>query len=185
MIPQRRASVRRLTALGFVLLSALYSGCQTLETRHSSYYEHDGMWCGTYGIGFEEARAAVLTTFTELKMPIGQQGPHRNGIFIDTRTPENLEARVMIMPLGRHLESTRICVRIGGFGTHRQVCERLLEEIARHQDGVRHLYYVPPPPVSPPPGATPGSAPRTAAPPGQSQSSEPTLPPQPVPVGRE
>ena len=181
MTPQRRTSVHAIAVFGFVLLSSLYSGCQTLETHHSydSYYEHDGMWCGDYRINFRGARAAALTALTELKMPVYREGPLRRGIYIDTRTPENFEARVIIMPTGRYGEGARICVRVGGFGTHRQVCERLLDEIARHLDAVPVV------PMPPPPGAMPGSPPVTTAPPSpQSQSSDPSLPPQPVPLGK-
>jgi len=184
MIP--RVNVRGIAALGFVLLSAMSSGCQVVETHHANprYYQHDGMWCGSFEIGFEEARVAARATLAELKMPIYGEGPDRHGIFIDTRTPENHEARVMIMPPGRHGDGTRICVRVGGFGTHREVCQRLLDDIASHLDAVRHLYTLPAVPV-PPPGATPGSPPLTAPPPPQSRSLEPSLPPQPIPVGRE
>jgi hypothetical protein len=178
--------MRGLTAWGVVLLSALSSGCQVVETHraNTSYYEHDGMWCGNYEIGFEEARVAARLTLAELKMPIYQEGPERQGIFIDTRTPENFEARVVILPPGRHVASTRIGVRVGGFGTHRQVCEHLLDEIAAHLEAVRYRYTVPAVPVAPP-GATPSSPPLTAAPPPQAHASEPSLPPQPIPVGRE
>jgi len=185
MKPQPRANVRGSTALGFVLLAALYSGCQVAETHHAyaPYYEHDGMWCGIFEIGFEEARVATRAALAEMKMPIYQEGPDRHGAFIDTKTPDNFEARIVIMLPGRRGEGTRICVRVGGFGTHRKVSERLLDEIARHLDAARHMYSVPVVPV-PPPGAAPGSPPLTAAPPTQSQPLEPSLPPQPVPVGR-
>jgi hypothetical protein len=186
MMPQRRVNVRGIAALGFVLLSSLYSGCQVLETRRSSesYYEHDGMWCGDYGIGREEARAAALSALAELKMPVYQEGMDRHGIFIDTRTPENFQARIVIMPRGRHSGRTRICIRVGGFGTHRNVCERLLDEIARHLDAARHIYAMPAAPAPPPPVAPAGSPAPPAALPPQSQSSDPSLPPQPVPVER-
>jgi hypothetical protein len=185
MIRQRRTHVRGITALGFVLLSALVSGCQGLETRHAyeSYYEHDGMWCGHFAIGFEGARAAVLAALAELKMPIFREGAERHGVFIDTRTPDNFEARVVILPPGRHAEGTRIGVRVGGFGTHRTVCERLLDAIARHQDAIQHIYAMPVLPAPPPP-VTPGSPALTAAPPPSSPPSQPSLPPQPIPIGQ-
>jgi hypothetical protein len=166
--------VRGLAALALVLSA----GCQVTPTHltQTSYYEHDGMWCGSYDIGFEEARFAVHATLADLKMPIGQEGPDRRGAFLDTRTPDGYEARVVILPPGRRGSVTRICVRIGGFGTHRAVCERLLDEIARHLDAARHRYTpaAPVAPVAAPPGPT--------APP-QAQAPEPSLPPQPVPVG--
>ena len=113
---------------------SLCGGCQAVATSASyePYYEHDGMWCGNYGVGVATARVAALTALTELKMPVYHEGPYLNGIFIDTRTPDNFEARVMIVSLDRYDKSTSIGVRIGGFGTHREVCKRLLDEIARH-----------------------------------------------------
>jgi hypothetical protein len=113
------------------------------------------MWWGNYGIGFEGARTAALTALTHLKMPVYQEGPLGYGIFIDTRTPDNFEARVSIMPLGGNGEATRIGVRITGFGTHREVCARLLDEITQHLDAGRQIEGVPsalgaPPPAVPP-----------------------------------
>jgi hypothetical protein len=130
------------------------------------------MWCGCYDIGFEEARVAVRMTLAESKMPILGEGPARHGVFIDTKTPDNFEARIEISPPRRRVEGTRICVRIGGFGTHKQVCERLLGEIARHLDAVRNRYTVPATPSQG--GASPGSLPIP--------SSAPSLPSQPIPV---
>jgi hypothetical protein len=133
MTPQRRSSLRDNSAWALLLLS-LCGGCQAVGTRAScdSYYEHDGMWCGTYAIGVAGARIAALTALTELKMPVYHEGPYLSGLFIDTRTPDNFEARVMIVSLDRYGKSTSVGVRIGGFGTHREVCKRLLDEVARH-----------------------------------------------------
>ena len=148
MIRQRRTRIRDCPAWGLLLLS-LCGGCQAVGTRAScdSYYEHDGMWCGSYAIGVAGARVAVLTALTELKMPVYHEGPYLSGLFIDTRTPDNSEARLMIVPLDRYDKSTSIGVRIGGFGTHREVCERLLGEIARHLHAVERYNSVPPAPV--------------------------------------
>jgi hypothetical protein len=184
MIPQRRATVPGHALLGLALLSALYSGCQGVEPRPSyvSCYEHDGMWCANYELSFEGARLATLAALTELKMPVYRDGRHRNGIFIDTRTPENLEARIVILPQDRLAEGTRICIGVGGFGTHREVCKRLLDVIARHLDTGRHYLDAVPIHNPVPLVATPGSRPLPAAPPPQSQSSESSMPPQPVPA---
>ncbi len=158
MILQRQASACGRALWACVLLSALY-GCQTVETRSASpYYEHDGMWCGDFAVGPERARIAALTALTELHMPVDREGPEGPGLYIDTRTPDHFEARVVILPL-RHAEGTRIGVRVGGFGTHPAVCERLLEAITRQLD--------------------------TTAIPPSSPSAQPSLPPQPVPLERD
>jgi hypothetical protein len=164
-------------ALGCVLLTALSSGCLTVQTRHGhdSCYEHHGMWCGNYGIGFEEARAAALAALTHLKMPVYHEGPLGRGIFIDTRTPEDFEARVIIAPLGHHGGGTRIGVRLTGFGTHRAVCARLLDEITRHLDMGGYAPAVPIAPVPLPPTTTPASSPISAAP-APTESSDASLP---------
>jgi hypothetical protein len=181
-----------MAALGLLVLAALSGGCQVVPAHHADgpYYLHDGMWCGTFDIGFEEARVAVRGALAELRMPISQEGPERRGAFLDTRTPDDFEARVVILPPNRRAERTRICIRVGGFGTHRQVCERLLDAIARHVDAERHRYSVPAAPVPPPvaaPHLPPGSAgpppDAPAGPPPDAHGSEPALPPQPVPVG--
>jgi hypothetical protein len=140
-------------ALALVLLPVWYSGCQAFETRASpdSYYEHDGMWCGHYGLDFEQTRVAVLAALTALQMPVSGEGPLHGGLFIDTRTPENLPARLILMPVGPQRQGTRVCVRVGGFGTHRRTCTRILDEIARHRD---EFWQVPVAPT-PPPAATP------------------------------
>jgi hypothetical protein len=159
---RRHMRLRRSIALGFVLLSSLHSGCEAIPIHpaHDAYYRHDHMWCGNYAIDFEGARVAALTALTGLKMPVYQEGPLWHGVFIDTRTPENCEARVIIMPLGSHGEGTRIGVRVGGFGTHREVCKRLLDEIARCLDAGRDVVggpFAPVPlqPVAPPASITP------------------------------
>ncbi len=177
---QNKIWTRVFIICALLCLSAVPGGCQLPETRPSAYYEHDGMWCGRFDIGFEEARVAARMTLAELHMPILGEGPDRHGVFFDTKTPDNFEARIIIIPPGRRAEGTRICVRIGGFGTHRQVSERLLGDIARHLDAVRNRYTVP---VNPPPGANAGS-PSAPAAPSPASSSAPSLPPQPVPVSR-
>jgi hypothetical protein len=174
MIAPCRAQIRALAVLGLGSLLALSGGCQLTDPRPAAaqYYDHDGMWCGRYDIGFEEARVAARMTLAELKMPIYGEGPDRHGVFIDTRTPDNHEARIVIIPPGRQLEGTRICVRVGGFGTHRQVCEHLLGDIAGHLDAVRNRYRVAP-------GAVPPAGSQAVVP-----ASTPSLPPEPVPVSR-
>jgi hypothetical protein len=185
MIATRRTKVREITVLGCLLLAGMSSGCQGMDTlpSHTACYEHDGMWCSTFDIGFEEARTAVRGTLVELKMPNNQEGPERFGTFIDTRTPDNFECRVMILPPSRRVPGTRICVRVGGFGTHRKVAEHLLEEIARRLDAYRHIY-APTIPAAPP-GSTPGSPPVSATPPPQAPSLQFSLPPEPIPMGQK
>ena len=176
MTPERSIWVR-VSACGLVLVSAI-GGCQAVGTPQPqvSYYEHDGMWCRNYGIGLAGARVAALITLTELKMPVYHEGPYLFGIFIDTRTPENLEARVMIFPLDQYGKSASIGIRIGGFGTHPDACKRLLDEIARRVDAVQHVEAVAP--VASP-VAVPGPLPLTI-PSQQSHTPEPL----PLPAGR-
>ena len=118
METRRRASALRPAVLGFVLLPALYGGCQGLETppSHGSCYEHDGMWCRNYMLSFEGARIAILAALHDLRMPECRNGRYRHGIFINTRTQDNLEVRIMILPEDHPGEGTRVCIRVGGFG---------------------------------------------------------------------
>ena len=166
-----------------MLLSALFSGCQAVETGHGpdAYYEQGGMWCVNSRMGVEGARVAVVAALTHLQMPIYREGPLRHGIFIDTRTPDNCEARVFIVSRGRHGEGTRVSVRIGGFGTHRAMCAQLLDEITQYLEAGRPVDALPIAPVPPPPAAMPAPAPTSVGTP-PNQASEPALPPQPVPV---
>jgi hypothetical protein len=183
MAPHSPARVRATAALAFVLLPALCGGCQALKTHalSDSYYEQSGVWFGHYDIDPGRARVAVLAALADLRMPAYQEGQLRRGGFIDTRTPEGLEARVLITPLVPYGEGTRVGVRVGGFGTHPEACAGILDEIARHLDAVRRI---PPAPTGGEgmraPGAG-GSPPTTAAPPGGPVSA-PALPPQPIPV---
>jgi hypothetical protein len=173
----------RIAVLGFLLLPALSSGCLAVgpPPLEDPYYEHRGMWCGNYAIDPERARVAALATLTELGMPVYREGVLPHGYFVDTRTPENFEARVLVMPVARHGGDTRVGVRIGGFGTHREVCAHLLAAIARHIEVVRQLPPVPPAPVPSQPVVQPGPPPVTAVPPGP-PAEESALPPQPIPV---
>jgi hypothetical protein len=193
--------------LAFVLLSASRGHGQAVEARrtwHDAYYQCDAMWWGNSGVGVAGARLAAIAALTALKMPLYQEGPLYHGIFLDTKTPDGYEVRVVILPLGWHAPGTRIGVRVGGFGTHRKVCERLLDEIARHlpvQPLGAPLVPSPPPPApiprlppmlsGPPPPQAPGlalppppQAPGSALPPPP-QAPAPVLPPpRPVPVER-
>jgi hypothetical protein len=166
-----RSVERRIVGLALVLLLVLSSGCRAVEAHpvDGPYIEQDGMWCGYFGINPGGVRAAARTTLTELRMPIYQEGLLSHGFFIDTRTPENCEARLIIMPLDPN-RGTCICVRVGGFGTHREVCERLLDEIAKRIDTIGRVPAEPTASVLPP-VEMPGPAPAAPAP-----------PPQPVPV---
>jgi hypothetical protein len=134
-----RAAVRSAIALGLLHLPALYAG-QTLQAQHplGAYYEISGLWCGDYDIDPGRARVAVLAALADLHMLIGQEGfyPY-GGSFLDTKTPDNFQARLTLLPLGRTAAGTQVRVCIGGFGTHRKVCARILDEIARQLDAAR------------------------------------------------
>ena len=129
--------VRFVVALGLLLLPALYTG-QTLRAQHpvGAYYEFSGAWCGDYDIDPGRARVAVLAALAEMHMPVYQEGFFPAGSFLDTRTADNFEARLTIVP-GRCGAGTHIGVRIAGFGTHFKVCARVLDEIGRHLDVAR------------------------------------------------
>jgi hypothetical protein len=133
-----RAHARVAVALGLLLLPALFSG-QALHAQHpiGDYYEISGMWCGDLDIDPGRARVAVLAALADMHMLVGQEGffPYGGG-FLDTKTPDNFEARLTILP-GRHGAGTQVRVCIGGFGTHRKVCARILDEIGRHLDAAR------------------------------------------------
>ena len=133
------AGVRIAVALGLLLLPALYTG-QTLEAQQpiGAYYEVSGNWCGDYDIDPGRARVAVLAALADMHMLVGQEGfyPYGGG-FLDTRTPDNFEARLTIQPLGRYGAGTQVRVCIGGFGTHPKVCARILDEVGRHMDAAR------------------------------------------------
>jgi hypothetical protein len=168
--------VRAAATLGLVFLPVLYGGCQALETHppSTSYYEHTGMWFSHYDIDPGRARVAVLAALADLHMPVYQEGQLPRGGFLDTRTPEGFEARVLIAPQGPSGQGSRVGVRVGGFGTHPEVCAHILAEIAAHLDAVRRIppvpgSFAPPPPV--------GSPLPTARPP-----AAPALPPEPIPV---
>jgi hypothetical protein len=133
-----RAGVSFAVALGLLLLPALYNG-QTVEAQHptGTYYEVSRMWCGDYDIDPGRARVAVLAALADMHMPVYQEGFFSFGSFLDTKTPDNFEARLTILPLGRYGAGTQVRVCIGGFGTHRNVCARIHDEIARHLDAAR------------------------------------------------
>lgn len=132
------------------LLAALYT-CQAVEAQPppEGYYERSGMWCGLYDIDPARARVAVLSALANMHMLVGQEGPF--GSFIDTKTVEGKEVRISILGLGR--PGTQVGVRITGFGTHRQVCAGILDEIGRNMDAARRVQLQPPPPPPAPPVA--------------------------------
>jgi hypothetical protein len=182
MPPPLRARLRS-TTLAFVLLPVLCGGCQALDGHrlNASYYEHSGMWFGHYDLDPGRARVAVLAALADLHMPVHQEGQLHRGDFLDTRTPEGFEARVLLTPLGPYGQGTRVGVRVGGFGTHPEVCARILDEVARHLDAVRRIPPAPGVLAPPPPAGLAGSPPRTTTPPG-SPPPEPAPPPQPIRV---
>jgi hypothetical protein len=177
-----RAEVRVAVALGLLLLPALSSG-QTLATQHpiSAYYEVSGMWCGNYDIDPGRARVAVLAALADMHMLVGQEGfyPY-GGSFLDTRTPDNFDARLTILPLGRYGMGTQVRVCIGGFGTHRKVCARILDEIARHLDVARRGPPAPGIVVLPTVGGMVGPPPLIIVRPASPAPPAPPPPPTPV-----
>ena len=176
-----RANVRVAVALGLLLLPALYSG-QTLEAQQpiGAYYEVSGMWCGDYDIDPGRARVAVLAALADMHMLVGQEGfyPYGGG-FLDTMTPDNFEARLTILPLGRYGAGTQDRVCIGGFGTHRKVFARILDEIAQHLDAARRSPPAPGIVVLPTVGVMAGPPPLIIVRPG---STAPPPPPPPTPM---
>jgi hypothetical protein len=172
-----RAEVRVAVALGLLLLPALSRG-QTLEARHpiGAYYEVTNKWCGDYDIDPGRARVAVLAALANMHMLVGQEGfyPY-GGSFLDTKTPDNFEARLTILPLGRYGAGTQVRVCIGGFGTHRKVCARILDEIARHLDAARRSPPAPGVVVLPTVAGMAGPSPLIIVRPGS--TAPPALPP--------
>jgi hypothetical protein len=174
---------RRFIVLSIVCLLIPQAGCQTgaIHRSDDAFFYRDGMWCGTYHTGFPDARAAALTALTELKMPVFREGPQHRGGFIDSRTPDDFPVRIELRALGvrnrAEGEHTRIGVRVGGFGTHRDVCERILNQIAQH------LAPGAIPPIAAPVAGTQGQPSAMTAPP-QPAPLDPSLPAQPVPVGK-
>jgi hypothetical protein len=176
-----RADVRFAVALGLLLVPALYSG-QELEAQHpnGAYYEVSGKWCGDYDIDPGRARVAVLAALADMHMPVYQEGFFPGGSFLDTKTPDNFEARLTILPLGRYGPGTQVRVCIGGFGTHRKVCARILDEIARHLDAARRSPPAPGVVVFPAVGGMAGPPPLIIVRPGSTAPPAPPTPPTPV-----
>jgi hypothetical protein len=177
-----RAAGRVAVALGLLLLPALSSG-QTLAARHrlGAYYEISGRWCADYDLDPGRARVAVLAALANMHMLVGQEGfyPY-GGSFLDTKTPDNFEARLTILPLGHSGAKTQVRVCIGGFGTHRKVCVRILDEIARHLEVARRGPPAPGIVVLPTVGGMAGLPPLIIVRPGS--TAPPALPPPPTPV---
>jgi hypothetical protein len=171
--------VRVASALGLMLLPALCSG-QTLEAQQpiGAYYEVSGKWCGDYDIDLGRARAAVLASLADMHMRVGQEGFYpTGGGFLDTKTPDNFETRLTILPLPA---GTQIRVCITGFGTHRKVCAGILDEIGRHMDAARRGPPAPGIVVLPTGGGMAGPPPLIVLRPGS--TPPPPLPPMPIPV---
>jgi hypothetical protein len=157
-----------------MLLLAL-SGGRTLEAQHpfGAYYEVSGNWCCNYDIDPGRARVAVLAALADMHMLVGQEGfyPY-GGSFLDTRTPDNYEARLTILP-GRPGAGTQVRVCIGGWGTHRKVCARILDEIARHLDAARRSLPAPGVVILPPVGGMAGPPPLIIVRPASTVPSQP------------
>jgi hypothetical protein len=177
-----RTYLRFAVALGLLLLPPLHTG-PTLQAQHpiGAYYEVRGMWCGDYNIDPGRARAAVLATLADMHMLVGQEGfyPY-GGSFLDTKTPDNFETRLTLLPLGPVGAGTQVRVCVGGFGTHRKVCARILDEIGRHLDVARRSPPAPAVVVVPAVGGLAGPPPVIIVRPGY--TTTPTLLPPRTPV---
>jgi hypothetical protein len=141
-------------ALALLLLAVLYSG-QTVEAQRPS-------------------DVAVLAALANIQhMLVGQEGFFPAGSFVDTKTVD-FEPHITILALGR--PGTQVGVRITGFGTHRQVCARILDEIGRNLDAARQAPLAPGVLVLPAPAGMTGPAPLIILRPGS------TVPPPPQPI---
>jgi hypothetical protein len=167
MLFRKHARVRLIAAMGLVLLAALITG-PTLEAQRPSdaYFELGGMWCGRYDIDSGRARMAVLAALANLHMTVLQEGFYPYGSFVDTKTADNYEARIAVQPLGAFGPGTQVGVRITGFGTHRQVCARILDEVSRQMDAARRAPPPPPVVIFPAPAVIKGQVPVIILPPG-------------------
>jgi hypothetical protein len=173
-----------LFALAVAFVSAMGSGCLLTEAEKlpGPYFEYDGMWCTTVNARFLDARAATVAALADLQMPLAREGRNQHGGFVDCLGPDEIHVRIHIEPLGSghrvEADFCRICVRVGGFGTHRPLCERILDAINHH--------LVPAAAVSAPPAAgTAASRPGAGAPPQPSPpATGSALPAQPVPVAK-
>jgi len=159
---------------GFLL--ATTPGCVNTEkhTAYKPYVLNEGMWSGSFAAGFVEVRAATVAALTELKMPVVREERTYQGSYLDTQTQEGYHVRIHFRSPAKLDGSpvTHVAVRVGGFGTHEQICSSLLDEIGHHLGAVSAL------PVTPPASAMVQSSATVPAAPA------PTLPPQPIPVAK-
>jgi hypothetical protein len=178
------ARLRLPSALALCLFPAIAGGCLSTDVRTAPdpYFEYDGMWCATVNARFLDARAATLAALADLQMPVAREGRYRHGGFIDCLGPEDVHIRIHIQPLGSRYrpeaDFCRIGVRVGGFGTHRALCARILGAVSHHLMPEAAVPVPPPGAAAPVP---PPGAPATNPPPSPATGSP--LPAQPVPIG--
>jgi hypothetical protein len=172
-----RACVRVAVALGFLLLLAPFSG-HALQAQHpiGDYFRFSGMWCGDYDLDPGRTRVAVLAALADMHMLVGQEGfdPYGGG-FLDTKTPDDFGSRITYLPLPRGA-GTQVRVNIGGFGTHKTVCVRILDEITRHIDAARRSPPAPGLVVLPTVGGMAGPPPLIIVRPNPTAPPPPTAP---------
>ena len=170
-------SLRRIATWSVVFMLAL-AGCRFAETRSDSepYFLRDRMWCANYQRGFVETRAATLAATAELKMALLREVSAWRGAYLDCRTSDGYHVRIHLRTLSP--ETTIVSIRVQGYGTHREVCEPILNQIGNNVAS-QPVVAVPPPVVAPP---APG--PVSSALPAQPAPLDPSLPAQPVPLGK-
>jgi hypothetical protein len=132
------------------------------------------MWSGSFTAGFVEVRAATVAALTDLKMPVVREERTYQGCYLDTQTPDGSHIRIHFRSPAKLDGSpvTHVAVRVGGFGTHEQVCACLLDEIGHHLGSVSAL------------AVTPAASAAVQASAIAPASQAPALPPQPIPVAK-
>jgi len=187
---QSRPALLLSTVLASILF-LLAQGCAVTEshTAYKSYTLDDGMWSGSFAMGFVETRAATIAALTDLKMPVVREERTYHGSYLDTQTSDGYHVRIHFRSprsqAAGGAPATQVAVRVGGFGTHEGICSNLLDEIGRHLNSVPSLSVSPPSagPIQVSTVAPPATGVVPAAT-GIPATPDPSLPPQPVPVGK-
>jgi hypothetical protein len=181
--PYTAGSLRKVATCVVVFMVG-QGGCQVAETRKESepYFLSRGMWCANYNRGFMETREATLAATAELKMAFLREVREGRGAFFDCQTSDGYPVRIHLHRHGGpgrpEGEGTLVSIRVQGYGTHREVCEPILNQIGTH------LASAPVLPTPPPPLPAPATGPVTSSLPTQPAPLDPGLPAQPVPLGK-
>jgi hypothetical protein len=147
----------------------------------AAYVYSRGWYYHDFAAPLEESVTQARTALTELHMPLLEEKPNKDKVYLVSRTGDDRKVKITLesvpSPIPAEGFMTRVWVRVTYLGDE-AVSTRILDQMSQHLRSLGYSNQAPPSPTPAPPGAPAPLQPVSAS--QTTQSAEPPLPASPV-----